>query len=176
MLYHLQSLLNSFRYAFRGLLLCLKTQRNLRLELAAALWVIAAALALELSGGELAALLLCCGLVLSLELMNTAMEFTVDLCCPKPHPLAKAAKDAAAGGVLMAAVTAAAVGIVLFGRPDRLGLCSGWLLLPRCGLFCWREPPLCRRCSFSSPAHGSGRNTRILKIKKENRFEQYFHP
>ena len=121
MLYHLQSLLNSFRYAFRGLLLCLKTQRNLRLELAAALWVMAAALALELSGGELAALLLCCGLVLSLELMNTAMEFTVDLCCPKPHPLAKAAKDAAAGGVLMAAVTAAAVGIVLFGRPDRLG-------------------------------------------------------
>lgn len=120
-LYHLQSLLNSFRYAFRGLLLCLKTQRNLRLELAAALWVMAAALALELSGGELAALLLCCGLVLSLELMNTAMEFTVDLCCPKPHPLAKAAKDAAAGGVLMAAVTAAAVGIVLFGRPDRLG-------------------------------------------------------
>ena len=101
-LYHLQSLLNSFRYAFRGLLLCLKTQRNLRLELAAALWVIAAALALELSGGELAALLLCCGLVLSLELMNTAMEFTVDLCCPKPHPLAKAAKDAAAGGVLPA--------------------------------------------------------------------------
>lgn len=116
---HLQSLLNSFRCAVRGLLLCLKTQRNFRLELIIALWVTAGALALELSRVETAILLLCCALVLSAELLNTAVELAVDLCCQKPHPLAGAAKDAAAGGVLLAAFIAAVIGVLTFGCQGR---------------------------------------------------------
>ena len=58
--------------------------------------------------------------VISLELINTAIETTVDLCCPQQHPLAKRAKDAAAGGVLIAAIAAVFVGLRLFWQTEIL--------------------------------------------------------
>ena len=72
----------------------------------------------------LAPVLLACGLVLTLELMNTAVEALVDLVSPQPHPLAKVAKDAAAGAVLVGAFFAVLVGAAILGPPllQRLGL------------------------------------------------------
>ena len=70
----------------------------------------------KLRAEEFIALLITITLVLSAELLNTALEKAVDLCCSESSPLARAAKDAAAGAVLLASVNAAAVGIILLGR------------------------------------------------------------
>ena len=61
--------------------------------------------------------LLCCALVLSLELVNTALEALSDLISPEWHPLAKLAKDAAAGAVLVGSVVSVVVGAAVFGPP-----------------------------------------------------------
>ncbi len=65
----------------------------------------------------LAPVALACGLVLGLELLNTALEALVDLASPEVHPLAKIAKDTAAAAVLLASLSALVVGAVTFGPP-----------------------------------------------------------
>ncbi len=102
-----------FRYAGAGVWYCVRTERNFRVHLVAGVAVLRLSAFYELTKGEWAVLLLAIGGVLGAELLNTAVERAVDLISPKPHPLAKAAKDAAAGGVLIAAIAAAAVGVVL---------------------------------------------------------------
>jgi diacylglycerol kinase len=82
--------------------------------MAAGCVVVLAAL-LGLRGAELAVLVLTIGLVLVLEALNTALEALVDLVSPGYHPLAKVAKDVAAAAVLLAAITAVAVGLVVLG-------------------------------------------------------------
>lgn len=80
------------------------------------MWAGALALALALLlRAPLAPIVLCCALVLSLELVNTALEAVVDLVSPQVHPLAKVAKDAAAAAVLVASIGAALVGLVVLG-------------------------------------------------------------
>ena len=69
---------------------------------------------------ELALLVLTIALVISAELINTAIERTVDLCCPQRNPLAKLAKDAAAGAVLVSAIASVGVGLFLFWKPQLL--------------------------------------------------------
>ncbi|MED4957718.1 diacylglycerol kinase family protein [Paenibacillus macerans] len=107
----------SFRYAFAGIAASLKTQRNLRFHCFAAVLVIAASFYFRLPPRDIAVLLLTIALVISLELMNTAVEAAVDLITPERHPLAKLAKDAAAGAVLAAAVFAVVIGVLIFYRP-----------------------------------------------------------
>ena len=68
---------------------------------------------LGLRGAELAVLVLAIGLVLATEALNTALEALVDLASPGFHPLAKIAKDVSAAGVLLAALTAAIVGLAV---------------------------------------------------------------
>lgn len=112
-----RSLLWSFDYAIRGIVYALRTERNMRLHVIAAAAVIVLALVLRVSGLELVALLFAIGLVLVAELVNTAIEAAVDLAVETFDPLAAVAKDAAAGAVLVSAVTAVAVGyVVFFGR------------------------------------------------------------
>jgi diacylglycerol kinase (ATP) len=112
-----RSLLWSFDYAIRGIVYTLRTQRNMRLHLLAAIVVFLGALALGVSGLELIALVFAVGLVFVCELMNTAVETVVDLATETYEPLAAIAKDVAAGAVLISALTAVAVGyVVLFGR------------------------------------------------------------
>lgn len=77
------------------------------------------------------ALLLTQALVLSLELVNTAVEAAVDLCCPEKNPLAKRAKDAAAGAVLVAAAFSVAVGFHLFWGQRLLALATHILTSPQ---------------------------------------------
>lgn len=108
------SLVWSFDYAIRGIVYTLRTQRNMRLHFLVSACVFVAALALHIAGLELIALIFAVGLVLAAELINTAVETTVDLATQTYDPLAGVAKDVAAGAVLVTAVTAVAVGYVVF--------------------------------------------------------------
>ncbi|TLM78900.1 MAG: phosphatase PAP2 family protein [Actinobacteria bacterium] len=112
-----RSLLWSFNYAIEGIVYALKTQRNMRIHVALAIAVLVAALALRISALEFIALLFAISLVIVTELVNTALENAVDLAVEHFDPAAKAAKDVAAGAVLLASVSAVAVGyVVFFGR------------------------------------------------------------
>lgn len=109
-----RNLLYSFDYAIRGIVYALRTQRNMRWHFVATVVVFVAALAFRITGLELVALVMAIGLVLITELVNTAVETTVDLATESFDPLAAVAKDVAAGAVLVSAVTAVAVGYVVF--------------------------------------------------------------
>jgi diacylglycerol kinase len=107
----------SLKFAASGILLAVRRERNMRIHLIATAAVVLLALWLGLRPLEWAVLFALCGLVIGLELVNTAVERVVDLVSPERHPLAKAAKDAAAGGVLAAALFAIAAGLILLGPP-----------------------------------------------------------
>ena len=102
-------------YAWQGIVHTVKTQRNFRFHIAAMVYVTAFSLFYELTVGEYVLLALTFSSVISAELINTAIEAAVDLCSPEQHRLAKIAKDAAAGAVLVTAIFAVAVGVLLFG-------------------------------------------------------------
>jgi diacylglycerol kinase len=110
----LKQRIDSFRYAFQGVRDLIATQPNTRIHLAAAVAVISAGAALGLSAGEWALISVCIALVISMEAMNTALEYLTDLVSPEYHPLAGKAKDAAAAAVLIAATGAAAAGLIIF--------------------------------------------------------------
>jgi len=109
-----RSLLWSFDYAIQGIVYALRTQRNMRLHALAAAVVLVGALALGVGGLELIALFFAIALVVVAELANTAIEATVNLAVETFDPMAKVAKDVAAGAVLIASVNAVAVGYVVF--------------------------------------------------------------
>lgn len=104
----------AFGAAFAGIAAVWKASGNFRLEVGVG--VLALALGLLLRTGVVPILILC-ALVLSLELMNCGLEAAVDLASPELHPLAKYAKDAAAGAVLIAALTSVVVGVWVLGPP-----------------------------------------------------------
>ncbi|MCE7937916.1 diacylglycerol kinase [bacterium] len=107
----------SFRHAFAGLAHVARTQTNARIHLVAAAVVVVLGARLGLPARDWALVALCIGLVLAAEAMNTAVEAVVDLASPDVHPLARVAKDAAAGAVLLTAMAAAAVGLLVLGPP-----------------------------------------------------------
>jgi diacylglycerol kinase (ATP) len=109
-----RSLLWSFDYAIQGIVYALRTQRNMRLHALAAVVVLVAALFFRIGGLELVALLFAISLVFIAELANTSLEAVVDLAIETYEPMAKIAKDVAAGGVLIASLNAVAVGYVVF--------------------------------------------------------------
>jgi diacylglycerol kinase (ATP) len=109
-----RSLLWSFDYAIQGIVYALRTQRNMRLHALAAIVVLVAALFFRIGGLELVALLFAISLVFIAELANTSLEAVVDLAIDTYEPMAKIAKDVAAGGVLIASLNAVAVGYVVF--------------------------------------------------------------
>lgn len=114
----------SFRGAFAGLSHAVRTQRNLRLHLAAGVAVLLAAWWLRLPPVEKAALLLAVAGVVVAEILNTALETVIDLISPDFHPLAGTAKNLAAAAVVVAALFAAAIGLLVLGPPllDRLAV------------------------------------------------------
>lgn len=101
------------KHAFEGLVLAWRTQRNFRIQIVLAIVAVAVFAALRAPVLAFAILALTIALVLAFEAMNTALEALVDLVSPERHALAKAAKDAAAGAVLIAALGALAVGSLL---------------------------------------------------------------
>lgn len=108
------SLLQSFNFAFEGIIHVLRTQRNMRIHFAIAVAVLIAALAVGVRRLELVALLLAISFVLIAEMLNTALETGIDVATTSFDPLAKLAKDIAAGAVLIATVNAVAVGYLVF--------------------------------------------------------------
>lgn len=111
----MKSFLKAFVYAWQGIFHAVRTQRNMRVHLTAVVYVTAFSFFYDLTRAEYAMLALTFGMVISAELINTAIEAAVDLCSPERHSLAKIAKDAAAGAVLAAAIFAVVVGVLLFG-------------------------------------------------------------
>lgn len=107
--------LRSFGFATAGIGYLVRTQPNFRVHLLATVAVLGVALLVGASNVEIAVMLLAIGLVLLGEACNSALEAVVDLASPEIHPLAKIAKDVAAGGVLLAAVIAAATGLIVLG-------------------------------------------------------------
>lgn len=108
------SIIESFNVAFEGIIHVLRTQRNMRIHFLVAVLVLLAALAVDVSKIELIVLLLSISFVLIAEMVNTAIEAAVDIASTSFDPMAKIAKDIAAGAVLIAAVNALAVGYLVF--------------------------------------------------------------
>lgn len=100
--------------AFHGIGDAVKEQRSFRVMLVCMIAVLLAGLVCELSAVEWAAVLLCCGVTLALELVNTALEAAVNLMTREQSELARKAKDAAAGASLVFAIISAAVGLIIF--------------------------------------------------------------
>ncbi len=112
------SLMQSFNHAFVGLVHCVRHQRNMRIHLAVAVGVLLASILLNVTRLEMVAILVAITFVLVMELVNSAVEAVVDLLTDRFDPRAKAAKDLAAGAVLVAAVNAMAVAYLVLA--DRL--------------------------------------------------------
>jgi diacylglycerol kinase (ATP) len=108
------SLLESFNFAFEGIIHVLRTQRNMRIHFVVAVGVLVAAVALGVAKLELIALLISISFVLIAEMINTSIEGAVDVSTTSFDPNAKLAKDIAAGAVLVATVNAVAVGYLVF--------------------------------------------------------------
>jgi diacylglycerol kinase (ATP) len=108
------NLIDSFNYAIEGLIHVLRTHRNMRIHFAIAIAVMVGAVWAGVSRLELIALLLSIAFVLVAEMINSAIEQAIDVATTSFDPLAKLAKDIAAGAVLIAAVNAVAVGYLVF--------------------------------------------------------------
>jgi diacylglycerol kinase (ATP) len=108
------TLLDSFNFAFEGIIHVLRTQRNLRIHFAIAVGVLIFALIVDVTEMELIALLISVTFVLISEMLNTAVEAAIDIATTSFDPMAKLAKDIAAGAVLIAAINAIAVGYIVF--------------------------------------------------------------
>ena len=104
----------SFFYAFSGIKTGIVKERNMKIHCIMAVLVVICGIIFHISRIEWCICLVLFGLVMSLELVNTAIEAVVDLVTEEYHPLAKIAKDTAAGAVLIASIMAAAAGLVIF--------------------------------------------------------------
>jgi diacylglycerol kinase (ATP) len=114
-----QGVAHSFGHAYRGLVYAVRTQRNMRFHVVAAAIVLVLSLLVGVSKLELAILVLVIMAVFVTEMLNTALEFAVDLVTREYRPLAKLAKDVSAGAVLVTSVAALAVGYLVLS--DDLG-------------------------------------------------------
>ncbi|HLP06494.1 MAG TPA: diacylglycerol kinase family protein [Paludibacter sp.] len=106
--------LQSFRFAGRGIRLVFTSEPNMKIHLAAVLLVTCCGFIFSISKAEWLACLVCFGMVMGAEMVNTAIELTVDLVSPEFDPLAGKAKDVAAGAVLVCSIISAIVGLLIF--------------------------------------------------------------
>ncbi|MCX6024956.1 MAG: diacylglycerol kinase family protein [Chloroflexi bacterium] len=116
----------AFGFALRGIGYAWHTQRNVRIQAGVAMAVVLVGAWLRVGALEWALLITAIALVLSAELLNTAIEAVVDLVSPQTNLLAGAAKDACAAGVVVAVVGAVLLGLFVLGPPliDRVQLMS----------------------------------------------------
>src|SRR5207247_8428207 len=106
--------LDSFNFAFEGIIHVLRTQRNMRIHFAIAVAVLVFALIVNVTKLELIALLISITFVLIAEMLNSAVEAAIDIATTSFDPMAKLAKDVAAGAVLIASTNAVVVGYLVF--------------------------------------------------------------
>ena len=104
----------SFTYAWRGMAIFVRTTHNAWIHLAILACVTVAGFFFQITPTDWLFLVFAAGLVLMAEAFNTAIEIDIDLTSPEYHPFARDTKDVAAGAVLIAAITAAVIGILIF--------------------------------------------------------------
>ncbi len=139
----MKGLRHSFRYAIAGFFYCVNNERNMRIHLSVCAMLTVFSYYYGLSSSEFILFWIICGLVMVMEMINTAVEALVDLASPAYHRLARIAKDISAGAVLLMAVVAVGVGIYLYldiprlwatvlslmEQPHRIVLLAGMFLL-----------------------------------------------
>ncbi len=108
------SFVKSFFFALQGLRTAVLNERNIKVMLAGGAFALIAGLIVGLDLIEWAIVILCCGIVISSELVNTAIETVVDLVSPEFHPLTGRAKDIAAASELVLCTAVGVVGILVF--------------------------------------------------------------
>ena len=112
--YGLSRFVKSFKYACAGLIYSFRYEQNMLAHILVTIAVIVSGIFFELQVMEWIMIFIVIGLVLSLELINTALEAVVDLACPEIHPLARVAKDTASAAVFVLALTAIVAGGLIF--------------------------------------------------------------
>ena len=108
------TLIKSFGYAFQGILTGIRNERNMKIHCAAIILVTMAGTLFQITAVQWCICLLLFALVAALELVNTAVEAVLDLVTEEKKPLAKVAKDTAAGAVLIAAAASVIIGCIIF--------------------------------------------------------------
>lgn len=103
-----------FSYAIKGIIAVIKTERNFRFHLVFLLLVVTFGFFFKLHAFEWIAVVIVSGMVLASEIVNTTIEKIIDYIKPEYHPVAGFIKDAAAGAVLISAITAATTGLIIF--------------------------------------------------------------
>ncbi len=110
----IKKFIHSFEYPVKGLKYAYRNEQNLAVDVGISIIVLIASVIFKLSLVEWVVVVFTIGAVLSLELINTAIEAVVDLVTEEYHPLAKVAKDTSAAAVFVIAIVAAIVGIIIF--------------------------------------------------------------
>ena len=110
----MKKLLKSFKYAFDGIYTGIKEEQNMKIHITIMILVIIFGIMLKISKAEWIICISLFGLVISMELINTAIENTVDLVTKEKNEQAKIAKDVAAGAVLVSAIASAIIGLIIF--------------------------------------------------------------
>ena len=109
-----KKLINSFKFAFKGIGSSIKSERNMKIHTTMMLLVIISGIFFNIAIWEWITCFILFGLVIGMECVNTAIEIIVDMVSPKYNEAAGRAKDIAAGGVLACAIGAAVAGIFIF--------------------------------------------------------------
>ncbi len=110
----MKKLIKSFKYAIEGIITGIKSEQNMKIHITIMTLVIIFGIILKIDKIEWIICTILFGFVISLELMNTAIENTVDLITLEKNPKAKIAKDVSAGSVLIAAITSIIIGLIIF--------------------------------------------------------------
>lgn len=116
----LKNLTKSFSYAFKGIAYCVKNERNMRIHICMAVLVSMFSYCYGVNSSQYIFIVICMGLVISGEMINTAIETLTNLEAPSYNRLARIAKDVAAGAVLISAILSMIVGGIIFLNPQRL--------------------------------------------------------
>lgn len=117
-------IIKSFKYAIKGIIYAIKNERNMRVHTVASFCVFLFSLFFDLNAEKYILLILTCALVMICELVNSALENLIDICATDYNSKAKAAKDIAAGFVLLSATSAIVVGVLIF--KDAKGYINLW--------------------------------------------------
>lgn len=111
-----RKLWDSFKYAIEGVFYAFKTQRNIRIHFIAMIILTILMFCYSIESQDICILLICAMIVIVTEMVNTSVEKTIDLYTDQYHPLAKIAKDVAAGAVLIGAIISIIIGIIIFSK------------------------------------------------------------
>jgi diacylglycerol kinase len=120
----LRQIVDVFSHAIRGVCYVIRSQRTAKIHLIATILALSLSLWLKISGVEFLLIVLVIGFVWGAECFNTSIETLVNYISLEKHPLAKIAKDTAAGAVLIAAITSIVIGVFVFLPPLLLKLIS----------------------------------------------------